>query len=333
MEPLSREEVLACVEAAVRAPSIHNTQPWLFLPEEDRIEVHADPSRRLPAVDPQMRALHLSLGAAVLNLCLAVAARGRRPFLDLLPSPKDGRHVATVTADGPYTVDDDERELYEAIPERRTSRRPFLGTPIPPEAKRRLEEAALLQGAELKFVDAPGRELLLSLARTADERKRGDAAYRAELRDWTTDDPYREDGVPVEAAAPWSGDDSIPIRDFMPDLERPGPSGRGFEAEPVIAVLSIIGGDAPADWLRAGQALERVLLEATRRGLATGLFTQPLEHPDLRTMLADPTGRTHVQAILRFGYEAEPTPLTARRPAAEVIARERPLPLRPTRLG
>ena len=98
MEPLSEKDVLACVEAAVRAPSIHNTQPWLFLPEGDRIEVHADPSRRLPAVDPQGRALHLSLGAAVLNLCLAVAAAGRRPFLDLTPSPRDERHVATVTA-------------------------------------------------------------------------------------------------------------------------------------------------------------------------------------------------------------------------------------------
>ncbi|GAA2722946.1 Acg family FMN-binding oxidoreductase [Actinocorallia aurantiaca] len=332
MGPLTEEEVLACVEAAGRAPSIYNTQPWLFLPEGDRIEVHADPSRRLPAVDPQARALHISLGAAVLNLCFAVAATGRRPSLELLPSPRDGRHVATVTADGPYTMDDGERELYEAIRERRTSRRPFLDTPIPPEAKRRLEEAALLQGGKLEFVEAPERELLLSLARTADERKWDDAAYRAELRNWTTDDPYREDGVPVEAA-PWSGDDTVPVRDFMPDLERPEPSGPEFEAEPVIAVLSIIGGDAPADWLRAGQALERVLLEATRRGLATGLFTQPLEQSDLRAILADPTGRTHVQAILRFGYEAEPTPLTTRRPAAEVIAREKPLPLRPTRLG
>ncbi|MEO3782317.1 hypothetical protein ABGB12_03235 [Actinocorallia sp. B10E7] len=333
MAPLTEQEVLTCVEAAGRAPSIHNTQPWLFLPEGDRIEVHADPSRRLPSVDPQGRALHLSLGAAVLNLCLAVAATGRRPFLDLLPTPGDTRHVATVTVDGPYTMDDDERGLYAAIGERRTNRHPFLDTPVPPEASRRLEEAALLQGAVLKFVGAPERELLLGLARTADERKRDDAAYRAELRNWTTDDPYREDGVPLDALGPWNEDDTVPIRDFTPDLERSGTPGREFESEPVIAVLSIIGQDTPADWLRAGQALERVLLEATRLGLAISLFTQPLEHSDLRALLADPTGRTHVQAILRFGYAAETTPLTARRPAEEVIAHGRPLPLRPTRLG
>ncbi|WP_106399478.1 Acg family FMN-binding oxidoreductase [Actinocorallia populi] len=331
MEPMSREEVLACVEAAVRAPSIHNTQPWLFLPEGDRIEVHADPSRRLPSVDPQGRALHLSLGAAVLNLCLAVAATGRRPFLALLPAPGDGRHVATVTADGPYTMD--ERALYEAIPVRRTSRRPFRDTPVPPDALRRLEEAALLQGGELKFTRAPERELLLGLVRTADERKRNDVAYRAELRTWTTDDPYREDGIPLAAMGPWSRDDTVPVRDFAPDLERPVPSVREFESEPVIAVLAAIGRDTPADWLRAGQALQRVLLEATRLGLATGLFTQPLEHPDLRALLADPARRTHVQAILRFGHAAEETPPTARRPAEDVVARTRPLPLRPTRPG
>lgn len=333
MEPLSERDVLACVEAAVRAPSVHNTQPWVFLPEGDRIEVHADPSRRLPSVDPQGRSLHLSLGAAVLNLCLAVAAAGRRPFLDLMPSPGDERHVATVTADGPYTMDADERELYEAIPERRTSRRPFRDEPVPPEALRRLEEAALLQGAVLRFAEAAERELLMSLVRTADERRADDAAYRAELRDWTTDDPYREDGIPLSATGPASADGAVPVRDFAPDLERTGPSVQEFEPEPVIAVLSVIGRDAPADWLRAGQALERVLLEATRMGLDTGLFTQPLEHADLRELLADPGGRTHVQAILRFGRAEERTPPTARRRAEDVIARSRPLPLRPTRLG
>ncbi|GAA0951852.1 Acg family FMN-binding oxidoreductase [Actinocorallia libanotica] len=330
MEPLSREEVLTCVEAAVRAPSIHNTQPWLFLHEDDRIEVHADPSRRLPSVDPQGRALHLSLGAAVLNLCLGVAAAGRRPFLDLLPAAGDERHVATVTAEGPYAMDDEDRALYEAIPVRRTSRRPFLDAPVDPQALRRLEEAALLQGGELKFADEPERELLLSLVRTADERRKDDFAYRAELRTWTTDDPYREDGVPLEAMGPGSRDGAVPVRVFTPELER---DVREFESEPVIAVLSAVGGDSPADWLRAGQALQRVLLEATRLGLATGLFTQPMEHADLRDLLADPAGRTHVQAILRFGHAAEGTSLTARRSAEDVIARGRPLPLRPTRLG
>jgi len=333
MEPLSEKDVLACVEAAIRAPSIHNTQPWLFLPEENRIEVHADPSRRLPAVDPQGRALHLSLGAAVLNLCLAVAALGRRPFLDLMPTPGDERHVATVTADGPYTMDEDERGLYEAIPERRTSRRPFRDEPVPPEAQRRLKEAALLQGAVLRFAEATERELLMSLVRTADERRKGDAAYREELRNWTTDDPYRDDGIQVEATGPAGSDGGLPIRDFTPDLVRPESPAPEFESEPVIAVLSVIGQDAPVDWLRAGQAMERVLLEATRLGLAVGLFTQPLEHEDLREMLVDPEGRTHVQAFMRFGYPAEETPLTARRPAEEVVAHSRPLPLRPTRLG
>jgi nitroreductase len=125
MHALTDAELRSCVLAATRAPSIHNTQPWLFLPLPDGVEVHADVARRLPLLDPTGRALHISLGAAVFNLRIALTRAGWEPQTDLLPDPRNPRHVATVRAGGPRPVDADDRELYVAVERRRSNRAPF----------------------------------------------------------------------------------------------------------------------------------------------------------------------------------------------------------------
>ena len=43
------------MEQAVKAPSGHNTQPWLFRVQKDRIQILPDMSKSLPVVDPDNR--------------------------------------------------------------------------------------------------------------------------------------------------------------------------------------------------------------------------------------------------------------------------------------
>lgn len=62
-------------------------------------------------------------------------------------------------------------------------------------------------------------------------------------------------------------------------------------------------GEGWADWLCAGQALERVLLEATLAGPATSLTSHALEEPALRPLVRDPVaGIGQVHMVLRLGY-------------------------------
>jgi len=82
-------------------------------------------------------------------------------------------------------------------------------------------------------------------------------------------------------------------------------------------VLSTANGTR-ADWLRAGQALQRVLLAATSHGLAVCPLTQPLETAD-SWLVRDPrTGNDIPQMILRLGYGL-PVPGTPRRPVADIL--------------
>lgn len=104
---------------AVRAPSSHNTQPWLFRLGADRIELHADRSRALRVNDPDDRELVISCGAALFNLLISAAHHGWSAQPHVLPSG-DPDHLATVVLAPTQGTSDD--RLWHAIARRCTAR-------------------------------------------------------------------------------------------------------------------------------------------------------------------------------------------------------------------
>jgi nitroreductase len=306
-----------CLRAAAAAPSIHNTQPWRFRPHGRRIDILIDRSRQLEVLDPHGRELLMSAGAAILNLRIAMLAHGRQPLLRLPPSIGAEDLVASVIAGPPVQPTDTARTLARAIARRHTSRQPFADVAIEPKLLAELSAAARAEGGRLAMADETTTRALLSVIHTADRRRAAEPRYRVELADWTSTGRDRRDGVPPQAFGPRSAFDAMPIRDFglpYPDRIRKPAT---FETRPNLAVLYTTG-DSPPMWLRAGQALERVLLTATVRGLATGLFTQPIEDPELRELLGDPHGGQVPQAILRLGY-GRPSAPTPRRPVRDLV--------------
>lgn len=305
-----------CVRAAVAAPSIYNTQPWLFLLSESSVDVYADNRRRLLRVDPTGRELHVSLGAAVFNLRIALVARGFHVQSLLFPESRDRRLVARLRVIGHLNSSPSSQRLLAAIAHRRTSRRPFTKAP-PPGLLEELAGAARAEGATLELLDRREREALFSLIRTAETQLQQDPEYVAELAQWTTDSDHRRDGVHASQFGVHSAHGAVPMRDFT--VGRPGTPQvtEPYEAEPVVAVLTTHGDD-PEHWVRAGMALERVLLEAAAAGLATSFMTQPLEIPELRDLYDERWLLQATQMILRIGY-AEPSPPVPRREIDEVI--------------
>ena len=316
-ENVPRHVVEDLVAAAILAPSMHNTQPWRFRfePASQTFELYADPARMLRFGDPDGRGVHIACGAALLNLRLAAAVAGRLPVVRLIPTVTHPPLLATLRLAGPCQASPDEIELHATIAERRTNRSPFSGRPVAPGILAELLEAARVEGAMLHIPDRQEATRLLELARDAERTLLAQPGYRAELNRWAGGARDRE-GIPADVLAPHDPRGSAPVRDFAP--AEPGPVHYAwFEEEPQLAVLSTQS-SSRSDWLRAGQALQRVLLTATLRGVASSPLTHPLETPDAWLVRDLQSGFEYPQMILRIGYGL-PVPHSPRRAVTEVL--------------
>ncbi|WP_328727420.1 Acg family FMN-binding oxidoreductase [Streptomyces sp. NBC_00259] len=309
---------------AAAAPSMHNAQPWRFRYFQGSRTFHlrADFDRVMPHSDPDARALHLGCGAALLNLRTAVVHEGWYPAIRLLPDPADPALVATVRLTDGTGGESDLAALYPAIHRRHSSRFPFEETEIPESVRTALSDAADREGATLSFPGPWHQQEVLELVQEAERRNITDAGSDDDLAQWTRIDApsvnTAADGIPDYAFGPRKRGGKAPMRDFAGTRPVVGRDSADFEQSPQLALLSTTD-DHPADWLRAGQAMERVLLLATLEGLSGSFATQALEWADLRWPLRDPvTGRGHTQMVLRLGY-GPGGPTTPRRPVPEVL--------------
>jgi nitroreductase len=313
------------VELAARAPSVHNTQPWRFTVTGQAIELYADASRQLME-DPAGREMIISCGAALFGLRLAIRSLGYQPNVDLFPEPSQRHLLARVRAGRPAPMTPDERAMLRAVPHRHTHRGAFEPDPLPVGLLERLRDDAAAEGATLTVIDdGPAHQRLTAIlaawSRWQDLYPTSPAAIRtrAETLRWTHEAGYpARDGVPAYAFPAAAGYEAgrLPQRDF--DVDRGwGFSPSGGPPAPVTAVL-VAQGEDEESWLRAGQALQRILLRATRRWVFARLQTQPLQSASVRAQIrASLTPSGSPQLLLELGVVRTSRP-TARRPAGEL---------------
>ncbi|MDR2985703.1 MAG: nitroreductase family protein [Nocardiopsaceae bacterium] len=314
------------VEAAVHAPSLHNSQPWWFSTSNREISLHADLERRLHVADPRGREMMIGCGAALFTARLALRYLGLVPKVSMLPDPDLPNLVARIR----YGTDqvapvDYERELFAEITRRHTHRGGFDPEPMPASVITVMRAEASRENATLAIMtDEAQREVLAAAVETAERAVHLDAARMREQARWSLPPgSSRRDGVPVTAypARPEKTQPSFPARDFA--------HGRGWGLPPsgTAAVIRSAGlvtvlttrYDRPEDWVNAGQALQRVLLAATSCGLTAALHSQPLEVNELRSFISTVLcGGAYPQMVIRLGSTGQ-TSASVRRSVEEVL--------------
>jgi hypothetical protein len=310
------------VTMAARAPSVHNTQPWQFRIGPRAVELWCEPQRKL-VTDPIGRQMLISCGAALFGLRLAVRSLGYQPVVNLLPDRSRLRLLARVGVGAAAPMNALEHRLLAAVPHRHTHRGPFEPGPLPAGLLAGLQNDALSEKATLALIDdGLARERLAWIVQAAARRGDLDPRAQAEIRKWTRSAANTaRDGVPAAAvAAAATGDEPGRLRQRDFDLGRGIGQLPGGGAPPAATAILLTTGDRRADWLRAGQALQRLLLHAASEWVFASLHTQPLEDAGTRALIRDRLGLPgKPQMVLQLGL-ASSAASTSRRPAGEVTS-------------
>lgn len=118
--PETDDPVEVIVDAARRAPSGGNIQPWRFEADDDEVRFFLVPERT-STMDVRHRGGYVALGASLMNARVAAAAQGRLGPVRLFPEGEQSRHVATLKLG--TATDLQLSPLYAAVPQRAANRR------------------------------------------------------------------------------------------------------------------------------------------------------------------------------------------------------------------
>ena len=316
------EVIKNAVQLACRAPSLHNSQPWLWVTDGAGLKLFVDPDRVVHSTDRSGREAIISCGVLLDHLRVATAAAGWATNVDRLPDPNNADHLATVEFTPMDSVTDAHRRRADAILLRRTDRLP-MAAPTDWESVEPVLRAVVDDSVALLDVIADeARRELAEASQLTESLRLYDASYHAELNWWTA--PFETtDGIPHSSLVSAAESERVDVGRNFPVTPHSERRVSIDEDRSKVLVLST-DGDTREDALACGEMLSRVLLECTLAGMATCPLTHMTEVAASRHIIATLYGRSAwPQVLIRVGVapvlEQLPPP-TPRRPLDDVLS-------------
>lgn len=313
------ETIHTALSLATRAPSINDSQPWLWRVDAQSLHLYADPHRSGLDTDEESRGALLSCGASLHHCVVALAALGWRANVQRLPDAGDPAHLAALELyRRPASALD--VALAVAIPRRRSDWRPYSSWPVSAADMALIGARAARVGVTTRRVESlPELQHVVSQAvwrHARDYDCGGESTTRtgryAALTDGSHWNATKSDAAGSMVAPPFA-DSAVAL---------PSVADSGGDNAVVLALGT--PDDSRLAWLRAGEATSLVLLSATAQGLASCPVAEPLETAEAREILQnnlfDVVG--FPQMLLRIGWppvDADPLPSPPRRPLGDVF--------------
>ena len=311
------------VRYATLAPNSHNTQPWRFRIEPDRITILPDFSRRCPAVDPDDHHLFASLGCATENLVLAAKAHGLRATISMHGAADDA-----ITIDLEPAPPSDSPQ-FQAITMRQCTRAEYDGKPVPSDQLGVLEETAQDEGVAVQlFTDERHLEAILEYVVAGNTAQMNDEAFVTELKDWIRfseasvvahrDGLYTGSSGNPTLPAEWIGNIVFKLA-FTEGAENDKYRNHIRSSAGVIAFVA--AQNTKESWIDVGRCYQRFALQATAFGLRNAFINQAVEVPEVRAQFAEylGIGSQRPNLLVRFGYGPK-LPRSLRRSVDDVIS-------------
>lgn len=327
------------IRAAVLAVNNHNTQPWRFVARVSTIDLFADLSRNTGALDPTLRELHISLGAALENMATAAGPNGFTTEVTLFPDESDQTHIARVDlTPAPVT----ELPAFTAIPRRQTDRNAFDRDRVP-TSEQLTALAALNKDDRIDLVwltTEADRARFSDLTIQATEAINADDQQSIDSALWLRSDwgklQSSKDGITLDTSGLTpimrAGAKIIPVtsraesdKSWLKMTKDPQ-----LSTAPVFGIIVSRALPSREDCVSAGRLYQRMSLLATLDGLVLQPLNQIPERIDRATSLGESSSLEPAMAALigrsgagtlmpfRIGYAKGKGLKSPRRPAEEV---------------
>jgi Nitroreductase family/TAT (twin-arginine translocation) pathway signal sequence len=314
------EMLRTLVHYATLAPSSHNTQCWRFAAGDHLVRIAPDFGRRCPAVDPDDHHLFVSIGCAVENLRLAAEAHGLHADVQF-----DGESASVTMTLAATTAR--RSPLFEAIPERQSTRGDYDGRPLSSADLRLLEQASACPGVRMIVItERRAVEQVLELVVAGNTAQLDDAAFVRELTAWIRFSEAEAVRTGDGVFAGSSGNPTVPRwlgQSLMPFvLTAASDNARYVNRVRSSAGLAVFVGERadPRQWVDVGRCYERFALQATALGIRTAFLNQPVEVSTVRPQFASwlGVGSHRPDLLVRFG-RGPTMPRSLRRPIDAVL--------------
>lgn len=322
------------LEAASRAPSAHNTQPWRLRWQENQLQVLVAEQRMLRVADPQgLDTLH-ALGGMLENLLLTLRQLGFEGEYQVAEHWDLNQPVITLRWHLRPGLKPEAR-LYRMIPIRRTSRLVYSHDPIPPRILQEIRAAAACPAKLYLLTDPAAIDETRSLAATSGAEALQNKNYAAELYRWmrfSRQEPaWYRDGLNAECMG-WNRLESAVVQKLLAPLIATrlakfwGTKWMYTNIEqqaPFAPALCLLATQdcTFAGHINAGRDLQRVWLTAAAHGLATHPLSAAVDDPKSRSRVFELFGvapnEVHVN-LFRLGKSPK-TGRSARLPADELL--------------
>jgi hypothetical protein len=272
------------VAAGVLAPSGGNVQPWKFVwTRNTKLRCSLDPTRLSSFLDYDRRAAHLSLGAAVENMCLTALDLGFSPEISAISRQDNTVQCEITLSPSDSKLTGHELLAARAIKERTTNRRLSARVPLDPKDRETLEQVASSRGAQLHLLTGEDelREIGAILGAGDKFRFTCETLYRemiSEMRWQPAETAATRDGIDIETLelrkfdksgmrllSSWGVVQFLRKTGAISFIERSAQVSVG--AASAVALVTIPGTSSES-FFEGGRVVEAIWLAATVLGLA-----------------------------------------------------------------
>lgn len=317
-----KPDYIYMVENAIKAPSGHNTQPWLFKLNENSIEIHPNFDKSLSVVDFDNRELFISLGCAAENLCIAAVCKGYIPTLSV-----DSKGIITINL-SKTEIKIPDNKLIVQIDKRQTNRSVYNDKKVHKDTINLLANISLEQNIGMHFFEngTSAYDSIASYIEQGNRLQMTDKAFTAELKSWMRFNKkqsnknrdglsyavYKAPNLPVFISKP------IISSYLNAKAQNKGDIKKIKSSSHFVAFTT--PNNTIEEWVNLGRSLQRFLLHSTQLGIAHAYVNQPCEVRELVGGLQQAVGirNEHITILLRIGY-AEPAPYSQRKSIEEVV--------------